>query len=119
MESTERESAYCSGEEECCESESTRELREEVEDIFSVGLGLFCPRPQEELEVDVAIIGKSKRCTFRLLSLSHSGNGPSAIFLSLLLSGHRPYFNGRHPNDILKRKLSENVGKSLLEQVIH
>ena len=47
--------------------------------------------------------------------LFSSGNGPSAIFLSLLLSGYKPFFTGSHPNKILQEKLRTDV--SLLEQV--
>jgi hypothetical protein len=84
------ESAYCS-EDECCDNSRTTCI-----DRF-----LLSPLIRREIEVDVAIIG----------------NGPSAIFLSLLLSGYSPYFTGDHPNTILKRKLSEHPEKSLLEQV--
>ena len=44
------------------------------------------------------------------------GNGPSAIFLSLLLSGYTPSYNGSHPNPYLATKLQENRS-SLLDQV--
>uniref|UniRef100_UPI00398EE07A oxidative stress-induced growth inhibitor 1-like isoform X1 n=2 Tax=Pristiophorus japonicus TaxID=55135 RepID=UPI00398EE07A len=46
------------------------------------------------------------------------GNGPSAICLSYLLSGYRPYFkeSSIHPNPILQRKLEENLGISIIEQ---
>ncbi|XP_048461642.1 oxidative stress-induced growth inhibitor 1-like isoform X2 [Rhincodon typus] len=46
------------------------------------------------------------------------GNGPSAICLSYLLSGYRPYFkeSSIHPNPILQRKLEQNLGISILEQ---
>ena len=47
------------------------------------------------------------------------GNGPSAIVLSYLLSGHVPYWNGCPvSNDYLNMKLEEHVKDvSLLEQV--
>ncbi|XP_046368148.1 oxidative stress-induced growth inhibitor 2-like [Haliotis rufescens] len=45
------------------------------------------------------------------------GNGPSAISLSFMLSGNRPYFNGAtHPNDILTKKLQNTKDISLVEQ---
>ncbi|XP_043563316.1 oxidative stress-induced growth inhibitor 1-like isoform X2 [Chiloscyllium plagiosum] len=46
------------------------------------------------------------------------GNGPSAICLSYLLSGYRPYFkeSSIHPNPILQRKLEQNLGISIIEQ---
>jgi len=48
-----------------------------------------------------------------------SGNGPSAIILSYLLSGHIPYWNGCPvSNDYLNIKLEQYVkDSSLLEQV--
>lgn len=50
-----------------------------------------------------------------------SGNGPSAIFLSLLLSGYVPYFSapGNIQNQVLAAKLDEANAKnlSLIEQV--
>ena len=47
------------------------------------------------------------------------GNGPSAIVLSYLLSGHTPYWNGCPvSNDYLNAKLEQYVkDNSLLEQV--
>ena len=52
-----------------------------------------------------------------LLSSSSPGNGPAAIFLSLILSGYWPYFSGSHPDEYLTARLKEGEGKSLLEQV--
>lgn len=48
-----------------------------------------------------------------------SGNGPSGICLSYLLSGYTPYLSpeGVHPNPILQSKLDEKSHLSLLEQV--
>ena len=48
-----------------------------------------------------------------------SGNGPAAIVLSYLLSGHIPYWNGCPvSNDYLNIKLEQHVKDSpLLEQV--
>lgn len=46
-----------------------------------------------------------------------AGNGPSSILLSLMLSGHWPYFTGSHPNPYLTAKLQQNPDKSILEQV--
>ncbi len=43
------------------------------------------------------------------------GNGPSAIFLSLLLSGHVPYFNGNLKNTALELKLEKDK-RSIIEQ---
>ncbi len=50
-----------------------------------------------------------------------SGNGPSGICLSYLLSGYTPYFSpdGFHPNPILQNKLTENPHLSLFDQVMH
>ena len=47
----------------------------------------------------------------------YTGNGPSSIFLSLLLSGYTSYYNGSHPNHYLAAKLRDNQEKSLLDQV--
>ncbi|XP_065570742.1 oxidative stress-induced growth inhibitor 1-like isoform X1 [Artemia franciscana] len=48
------------------------------------------------------------------------GNGPSAITLSFMLSGWRPYYNGslqrNHPNEFLHARLMENPGMSLVDQ---
>ncbi|BFZ13100.1 hypothetical protein BsWGS_16139 [Bradybaena similaris] len=45
------------------------------------------------------------------------GNGPSAICLSYLLSGNRPYYNGAPlSNEFLTKRLEENMGLSLIEQ---
>ena len=46
-----------------------------------------------------------------------AGNGPSAIFLSLMLSGFTPCYNGAHPNPYLAAKLGENPDQSLIDQV--
>lgn len=48
-----------------------------------------------------------------------SGNGPSGICLSYLLSGHKPYLDTStvHPNPILYRKLQETKHLSITEQV--
>ncbi len=50
-----------------------------------------------------------------------SGNGPSGICLSYLLSGYTPYLSpdGIHPNPILHNKLIENPRLSLFDQVMH
>ena len=48
------------------------------------------------------------------------GNGPSAIMLSLLLSGRHPHLPDEHPNPILNVKLqylNKESNPSLLEQV--
>ena len=50
------------------------------------------------------------------------GNGPSAIFLSLLLSGYTPYFDapgGNIQDQVLAAKLNEASSKNLylIEQV--
>ncbi|XP_076470605.1 oxidative stress-induced growth inhibitor 1-like [Babylonia areolata] len=45
------------------------------------------------------------------------GNGPSAITLSFLLHGHRPYYNGdSHSNALLTSKLKGSKESSLVEQ---
>lgn len=47
-----------------------------------------------------------------------SGNGPSGICLSYLLSGNWPHFTGEpHPNPILQLKLEGNEDQSILECV--
>lgn len=53
------------------------------------------------------------------LSGLFSGNGPSGICLSYLLSGYTPYLSpgAWHPNPLLHSKLSEQPHLSLLEQV--
>ena len=46
-----------------------------------------------------------------------AGNGPSAITLSFLLHGYRPYYNGNtHSNTLLTSKLQDSKS-SLVEQV--
>ena len=47
------------------------------------------------------------------------GNGPSAMFLSLMLSGYCPFYSGSHPNQYLAEKLRENPKDSLVDQVRH
>eukprot|EP00117_Sycon_ciliatum_P011985 scpid44830/ scgid13229/ Oxidative stress-induced growth inhibitor 1; Ovary, kidney and liver protein 38; Pregnancy-induced growth inhibitor OKL38 len=45
------------------------------------------------------------------------GNGPSAIALSFLLTGYRPYWNGQvHPNEYLAPKLAACEEQSILDQ---
>ncbi|CAL1538647.1 unnamed protein product [Lymnaea stagnalis] len=45
------------------------------------------------------------------------GNGPSAISLSYMLAGNRPYYNGHTlSNEYLSKRLQENMGISLVEQ---
>lgn len=48
-----------------------------------------------------------------------TGNGPSGICLSYLLSGHTPYVrpDAVHPHPLLQRKLAEAPGVSILDQV--
>uniref|UniRef100_A0A4W6D2M7 Oxidative stress-induced growth inhibitor 1 n=1 Tax=Lates calcarifer TaxID=8187 RepID=A0A4W6D2M7_LATCA len=52
------------------------------------------------------------------VSLCFSGNGPSGICLSYLLSGYTPYLSpeASHPNPLLQSKLGEQPYLSLLEQ---
>ncbi|XP_047565997.1 oxidative stress-induced growth inhibitor 1 isoform X3 [Lutra lutra] len=47
-----------------------------------------------------------------------SGNGPSGICLSYLLSGYTPYVkpDAEHPHPLLQRKLAEAPGVSILDQ---
>lgn len=54
-----------------------------------------------------------------LTSHLFSGNGPSGICLSYLLSGYTPYLSpeASHPNPLLHSKLAEQPHLSLLEQV--
>ena len=47
------------------------------------------------------------------------GNGPSAMFLSLLLSGYTPFYNGSHPNPYLAAKFRERPKESLVDQMKH
>lgn len=110
----ELESAYCSAEEFGGESSPLRSTFDDS-DLCQYQGADIC-------EVDVAIIGKDRatilfnlQCTFRLFATV--GNGPSAIFLSLLLSGHRPHLLDRHPNPLLHAKLQAISGKCLLETV--
>ena len=103
------ESAYCSGDEclsDCSDHGHT--------------LGTMKENTKtEEFDVEVAIIGKyydmAQRSLFIIIIIS--GNGPAAIFLSMLLSGYIPYFSGKHPDPLLTSKLNENPNQSLLEQV--
>lgn len=55
------------------------------------------------------------------LCFCFSGNGPSGICLSYLLSGYTPYLSpeASHPNPLLHSKLAEQPHLSLLEQVKH
>ena len=48
-----------------------------------------------------------------------SGNGPSGICLSYMLSGYWPYYTGaQHPNQYLQARLEdEGEDKSIIEQV--
>ncbi|KAK0045917.1 oxidative stress-induced growth inhibitor 2 [Biomphalaria pfeifferi] len=44
------------------------------------------------------------------------GNGPSAIALSVMLAGNRPYYNGHTiSNEYLTKRLQENPGLALTE----
>lgn len=58
---------------------------------------------------------------FTCMALFLTGNGPSGICLSYLLSGYTPYLSpdGVHPNPILHNKLTQNPHLSLLDQVMH
>ena len=49
-------------------------------------------------------------------SLVLTGNGPSAITLSYLLSGHVPYYRGNSSDDFLHLRLSENLDQPLVLQ---
>lgn len=56
-----------------------------------------------------------------MVSPSLSGNGPSGISLSYMLSGHFPYWTpaqvARHPDEILRARLDyADATKSLVEQ---
>ena len=44
------------------------------------------------------------------------GNGPSAITLSYLLSGHVPYYRGNSNDEFLHLRLSENSDQPLVLQ---
>ncbi|XP_070575773.1 oxidative stress-induced growth inhibitor 1-like [Ptychodera flava] len=62
---------------------------------------VIAPSVPDIITTDVAIIG----------------NGPSGICLSYMLSGHWPYFNGKHhPNQYLHQRLKEQAELSILEQ---
>ena len=51
--------------------------------------------------------------------ISNPGNGPSAIALSFMLSGYRPYYNGATlSNEYLVQRLQDSADISLFEQVI-
>ena len=117
----ELESAY-SSEDECANTSPVHSP------LLSPGgnLGVSCWWRREEKEVDVAIIGKlffslwdfCEKKKLLLLLTSLSGNGPSAILLSLLLSGHQPHLPDEHPNSVLNVKLKDaNRQQSLLEEV--
>lgn len=56
---------------------------------------------------------------YKFFSIVFSGNGPSGICLSYLLSGYTPYFkrHSLHPHPILQRKLEEAPEVSVLDQV--
>ena len=119
------ESAYCSGEEcysDCSENGTTLEADE------APVTGGTAPRVKPEsttdqspscYDVDVAIIGKqANRLDYIVLFdwlFIVIGNGPSAIFLSFLLSGHVPYFNGSLENTALELKLEKDK-RSIIEQ---
>lgn len=49
-----------------------------------------------------------------------TGNGPSGICLSYMLSGYRPYLSPEvmHPNSILHSKLEEARHLSIVDQVL-
>ena len=51
--------------------------------------------------------------------LSFSGNGPSGINLSYMLSGNWPYYTGGSvPDEYLQMRMEPTEGSSLVEQVI-
>ena len=80
----------------------------------------YCPDFCERKEV--VVIGKSIVILFIDIHAANQiilGNGPSAIVLSYILSGHIPYWNGCPvSNDYLNLKLEQHVkDTSLLEQV--
>lgn len=62
--------------------------------------------------------GQETKPRFPKLGL-FSGNGPSGICLSYLLSGYKPYLDTAtvHPNPILYRKLQETKHLPITEQV--
>ena len=91
---------------------------------------LVCSNAKGEFK-DVVVIGKfqiplSQICfvciIFAILHLYFSmafssiGNGPSAITLSYLLSGHVPYYRGNSSDDFLHLRLSENIEQPLVLQ---
>ena len=53
---------------------------------------------------------------FALMNAFKIGNGPSAITLSYLLSGHVPYYRGNSSDDFLHLRLSENIDQPLVLQ---
>ena len=88
------ESAYCSGEEFFSDCSENGTIGDEAEANGSEATKIIT------YDVDVAIIG----------------NGPSAIFLSLLLSGYVPYFAGNLEDSVLGLKLEKDK-RPIVEQV--
>ena len=79
---------------------------------------LVCANTKAEVK-DVVVIGKSFFKNVSKLSLStldFLGNGPSAITLSYLLSGHVPYYRGNSSDDFLHLRLSESIDQPLVLQ---
>ena len=80
---------------------------------------LVCANAKAEIK-DVVVIGKSFFKNVSKLALStldfFLGNGPSAITLSYLLSGHVPYYRGNSSDDFLHLRLSESIDQPLVLQ---
>ena len=79
---------------------------------------LVCANAKAEVK-DVVVIGKSffkNVSKLALSTLDFLGNGPSAITLSYLLSGHVPYYRGNSSDDFLHLRLSESIDQPLVLQ---
>lgn len=50
------------------------------------------------------------------MTMSSSGNGPSGISLSFLLSGHWPHYTGSASDEFLHARLMDQSHLSLVEQ---
>ena len=86
---------------------------------------LCVPMPKQSSRMLLSLVSFKSLChkfalsaSFLQLCISFSsiGNGPSAITLSYLLSGHVPYYRGNSSDDFLHLRLSENIEQPLVLQ---
>jgi len=76
---------------------------------------------QDPIYKDVLIIGASPKqlfmCYFNLVFLHYTGNGPSGIVTSLMLSGKLPHLvSHNHPDEMLSARLKSSDSSCLITQ---